>query len=123
MNDLESRLRDLPLREPSAQLDERVMAQKPDRPTPETGRSRRVPVWLAAVTAALMGVAGFGAGATWRGERATEIVEPPTQPPVTIQVIYNSPATGDPFDFTQSSDVFPAGKMEEKIAIHEGVES
>jgi len=118
MDDFESKLKRLPLRAPSPRLDARVVAQKPERPIQPSPVTWRVPVWLAAAAAAIMALAGFAAGTAWRGER--RVVEFRPSPPVTIQVIHDSSATGNPFDFTRASDIFPAGKMEATIHTSKG---
>lgn len=119
MEDLESKLRGLRLRRPSQNLDERIMAQKPERPVQPSPARWRVPVWLAAAAALVMAVAGFAAGRAWRGNQTVAMSR--SQPSVMLQVIYHSPSSANPFDFTRASDIFPAGKMETTIQTSKGI--
>ena len=119
MDDLEANLRKLPLRVPSPMLDLRVAAQMPQRPTEQPAPRWRVPLWSAAAASIAMAIVGFGAGVAWRGEKPA--VGVPIAPPVTVQVIYNAPASGNPFDFTHASEFLPAGEMEAKIQTGRGV--
>ena len=119
MDDLEAKLRTLRLREPSPDLDDRVRAQKPERPPSPEFASTRVSIWVAAAAALVMAVAGFAVGAAWRGEPAVVIRQGPP-PPVAVQVIYNSPSSGNPFDFTLASDIFPPGEMTTSIQTQKG---
>lgn len=110
MKNLESKLRKLPLIAPSRDLDERVLAQKPERPMQPLPGRRGLPIWVAAAVALIMGIVGFGAGTAWRSRRP--IAGRDRRPPVMIQVIYNSPTSPNPFDFTTASHFFPAGELE-----------
>jgi hypothetical protein len=130
MEDFEARLRAIPLRGPSPELDGRVEAQKPPAPIrrPPSARNR-VPAWLAAAAAVVMGMIGFAAGLAWRDEdnaglkgaaaAATPVAAP--APIQHIQIIYQAPSNTNPFDFTYASDFFPAGEMEAQITTGEGV--
>ena len=119
MKDLESKLKALRLRPPSRNLDDRVLAQKRERPVAASYAVRRVPIWLTAAVALVMALAGFATGAAWRGEQPSS-AEHHRSAPVMVHVIYNSPSSGNPFDFTHASDVFPAGKLETKTHIEKG---
>lgn len=119
MKDLETKLRGLPLRVPSNELDERVMAQKPPRPASAAPSSWRLPMWAVAAVALVMAFMGFTVGAAWRGEPAV-VVEQPPPPPVMVQVIYNSRSSPNPFDFTHTSDMFPGGELETTIRTEKG---
>ena len=118
MEQLESRLKALPLRAPSRNLDVRVLGQKPQRPLQPLRTPRRVPIWLTAAVGLLMAFAGFATGLAWRGEQATTDLHRAV--PVMVHVIYNSPASGNPFDFTRASDIFPAGELEAKTHVQTG---
>ena len=113
MKDLERKLRRFPLAAPSRDLDDRVLAQKPERPAEPCRERRRVPLWLTAAIALIMAAVGFGAGVTWRS--APPVATRDRRPPVMIQVIYSSPTSRNPFDFTNASQFFPAGKPEVTI--------
>ncbi len=110
MKDLESKLRKLPLIAPAQDVDCRILAQKPERPVKPFGEPRRVPVWMTAAVALLTAVAGFGSGVAWRSRQ--EVATRANRPPVMIEVIYDSPASRNPFDFTNASHFFPAGQVE-----------
>jgi hypothetical protein len=109
MKNLEEELRRQPLLAPSKDLDERVLAQRPRPEGKRSGSPWRVPLWGTAAVGIVMGLGGFVAGFSWRGN-------PPKpdhgrQPPITIQVIYDSPVAGNPFDFTRAADFFPAENL------------
>jgi len=118
MEDLESKLRELRLRPPSSGLDDRVMAQKPQPSLSYPATPWRVPIWVAASVALVMGAAGFVAGLTWHGERS--VVRRPPLAPVTVYVIHDLPSSGNPFDFTQPSEVLPTGNLETKTYVQKG---
>jgi len=118
MNDLESELRGLPLIAASPDLDRRVLSQKPEPSLPPAPAPWRVPVWAAAMAALAMAVAGFGAGFAWRAPQG--VAAPLRAAPTTVQIIYHSASTGDPFDFTRASSVFPAGDLEAKVYVERG---
>ena len=108
--ELESKLRTLPLMAPSGDLDARVLAQKPERPMRPFRARRRVPVWVTVGVALIMAVVGFAGGVLWRGGKP--VARHDQRPPVRVQVIYNSPTSPNPFDFTTASHFFPAGELE-----------
>jgi len=110
VKDLESKLKRLPLMAPSRDLDDRVLAQKPKQPVQRYREAWRVPVWVTAAVALLTVVVGFVAGAAWRSGRPVARKEP--RPPVMVQVIYDSPTSRNPFDFTGASHFFPAREVE-----------
>ncbi|MDP2898159.1 MAG: hypothetical protein Q8Q12_16610 [bacterium] len=110
MKEMESKLKDLPLRRPSADLDGRLLREKPERPMQPHWRRQRVSVWATAIVGVMMAVAGFVAGAAWRSGKHTS--RPGEPPRVVIQVIYNSPDSRNPFDFTRASHLFPAQEVE-----------
>ncbi len=105
--DFESKLRSLRLRQPSRELDERILAARTGQaPTKICQSSRRISLRAAVAASLAAGLIGFAAGLAVR-----EI--PPGGPygpvsPAAVQVIYHDPSTGDPFDFTRvPGDVFP----------------
>ncbi len=110
MKDLESKLRKLPLTAPSRDLDGRVLAQKPEGPMQPLPGRRGLPIWVTAAVALIMAIVGFGGGVLWRSEH--RVVNGGHPPPVVVQVIYNSPNSRNPFDFTTASHFFPAGELE-----------
>jgi hypothetical protein len=120
MNDLETRLRALPLRTPSTNLDSRVWAHRPEPSfRPPLLLRRGIPLWLAAAAGLLLAIAGYAAG---RFACSPQIAGPPLRPaPVMVQVVYNSPDAGDPFDFTRASKSFPAGELEAKVQVQGGI--
>ncbi len=109
MKELESKLRKLPLTAPPQDLDERVSAQKPEHPTHPARRPQRVPVWLTAAISVVTAGLGFAMGAGLRSGRPAAVSQP--RPPIMLQVIYDSPASRNPFDFTSASHFFPAGEV------------
>lgn len=118
MKDLERKLRKLPLIAPSRGLDHRVSAKKPERPGQLFPERRGVPIWVTAAVGLIMTLVGFAIGTAWRGEQPVARRHP--RPPVRVYVIYDSPASGNPFDFTRASDMFPAGKMETTTQTQKG---
>ncbi|NQT83775.1 hypothetical protein HQ563_12160 [bacterium] len=120
MKDLESKLKKLPLVAPSPDLDDRVSAQKTGRPVRRFPERRGVPVWVTGAVALIMAVVGFAVGASRRGEQPHRRPGRERRPPVRLHVIYNSPSSGNPFDFTRASDMFPAGKMETTTQTQKG---
>ena len=125
MDPFESKLRALPLRQPSDQLDERVLSAKPTRKVSGVNLRRPVPLWIAIAATLLMSAAGFSAGHALRTETAK--IMPTTAEerrgdlpdatafgrtllPASVQVIYHSPSGRNAFDFTRASDAFlPVG--------------
>ena len=105
---LESHLRDMPLREPSDGLDERVLSLRRLAPV-----SRGVPWWLAAAASFVMGAAGFLMGAAWPGEPTASPLAP--APTIQVQVIYDSPGAQNPFDFTEAAHDFNGGEWETSV--------
>jgi hypothetical protein len=123
MDDIEARLKRLPLRQPSGELDRRVLnrfAQFREGETPaEPSRSRwAVPLWAAAAMSAAVGWAGFMSGLAIRSERPTVAAEEPA--PVMSEVLCQSPAGRNPFDLTQSADPLLPGKPVVSIQISKG---
>jgi hypothetical protein len=107
---LESKLKRLYLKVPSGSLDSRVLSQKPLHSTQPARERWRVPVWVTSVIAVATGLAGFVGGVALRsGERTTRQGAPS---PVNVQVIYDSPGSRNPFDFTRASHFFPGSEME-----------
>ena len=107
MDNLESNLRKLPLRAPSERLDDRVLGLKPER----TSRAaQRVPVWSAVAASLLMAGLGFAAGLNCRG--AGTVDSPEADPPIRVELIYDSPTGTNPFDFTTASTDFSHGEWE-----------
>ncbi len=112
MDDFEARLKGLRLSEPSHELDERVRSLKSEHAAPgPQRRSWQVPLWAATAVSLAMGLAGLGLGLALRG--SPRAAYPGESPPASVQVIYHSPSTGTPFDFTRytrtSSALFPPG--------------
>ena len=110
MDNLESRLRDLSLQAPSQELDERVLGLKPERPSRAV---RRVPLWSAVAASLLMASVGFAAGLNCRGVGTADT--PGTRPPISVELICESPSGTNPFDFTGASSDFPAREWELKV--------
>jgi hypothetical protein len=110
MDNLESRLKDLSLRAPSHELDDRVLGLKPERPARAL---RRVPLWSAVAASLLMAGFGFAAGVTCPGARSRDKLE--TRPPIRVELICDSPSGTNPFDFTAASSGFPAREWELKV--------
>ena len=110
MKELESKLKGLPVRRPSADLDDRVLREKPEQPMQPYRQRRRVSVWVTAIVGLMMALVGFVAGAAWRGGGQTARPEGP--PRAVIQVIHNSAGSRNRFDFTRASHFLPAGEME-----------
>ena len=107
MDNLESRLKDLSLRAPSQELDDRVLGLKPERPS---RAARRVPLWSAVAASLVMASLGFAAGVTCHGAGSPD--KPETRPPIRIELICDSPSGTNPFDFTPASSDFPAREWE-----------
>jgi hypothetical protein len=116
MDNLESKLRDLALRAPSHELDERILGLKPER---HSRAVRRVPLWSAVAASLVMASLGFGAGLTCHGTRTVD--SPETRPPIRVELIYHSPSGTNPFDFTTASSGFPA--RESEITVISNVET
>jgi hypothetical protein len=113
VKELESKLRKLPLVGPPSELDERVLAQKPERPLQPFPERRRVPLWVTVAVGIITATAGFAAGRVWRSPRP--VVRHDRPQPIVVQVIYDSPTSRNPFDFTTASHFFPARKLEIKM--------
>ncbi len=118
MKDFESKLKSFPLAAPSQELDARVLTQKPHCPSPSHSPRWRVPIWVTGAIALAMALAGFVAGATWRGRES--IPSHATRTPVKMCVIYDLTGPRNPFDFTFASDFFPAEKLETTVRTQKG---
>lgn len=114
MDEFEDRLKSLALREPSNEMDARVMAMRP-QPAPQlVWWRRRSPLWAsAAVCASLCAVAFFAGRMSHQPEQTpapTFAVAPPAPrptpelEPVRVYVIYNTPEN-NPFDFRNAEFV------------------
>jgi len=116
MDELESRLRSLPLRRPSPGLDDRVFGSA--RPAGagaerQAGRSpARVPLWSAAAAAILMGLLGYGL--RWLTAPAAA-ERRPALPIVTTEIIVRPAADAMPFDFTRPSDPWLEGPLQAEL--------
>lgn len=118
-HDLEARLKELRLRAPSEELDLQVLARERQVPLPGTRWSgRRVPVWVAAVASLAVGGMGFAIGLHVKANPPPPLADTPA--PVTVQVIYHSPLTGNLFDFTRPSEHSLPGRMETSIQTTKG---
>jgi hypothetical protein len=101
MEDFESKLKDLRLRQPSPELDERVLAVKAEQVRAGMCQgARRIPLWAAAAAALTAGFIGFAAGIAFRASTPASLSG--SAPPASVQVIYHDPSAGDPFDFTSA---------------------
>jgi len=100
MDDLEARLKGLPLRAPSPELDRRILdalASPMNRPG-----GNGVPWWAAAAVALGIGLGGFFVG---RGFPSHKVDAPMRATAFAIEIVdRNSP---NAFDFTQSRRTFP----------------
>ena len=110
MDNLESKLKGLSLRVPSQELDERVLGLKPELPSHAV---RRVPLWSAVAASLVMAGLGFAAGVTCHGTGSPRPTE--TRPPISVELICESPCGANPFDFTAVSSDFPAREWELKV--------
>jgi len=113
MDDFERRLGKLRPRDPSPELDRKVLGARPAAPVRPGALGRPVPLWIVAAVALATGIAGFGAGI------AVGILGPPARlapgAPVTFQITQGPSASGNPFDFTRASGMFPPGPMRTTI--------
>ena len=110
MKKLETELKRLQLRPPSPRLDSRVLSQRPEHSMQPPPERWRVSVWVTSVIAIATGLAGFVVGVALRSDVRT--TRPGTTSPVSVQVIYDSPGSRNPFDFTRASHFFPGSEME-----------
>jgi hypothetical protein len=113
MEDLESRLRGLPVRAPSQELDERVLTAKPEREFRPSRLRRLVPLWAAMAACIVMGSLGFAGGTFYEGKRSAASLE--ARPPIRIELIYDSPTGINPFDFTSATADFPDEEWEVRV--------
>jgi hypothetical protein len=119
MEDFESRLKGLRLRQPSPELDQRILAAK-TQAVPANGRRRvrQMPLWAAAAASLLLGLFGFAAGFAVRG--SPPVILSSQNPPASVQVIYHAPSTGDPFDFTRNPDAIVPRQVKTTLQIMKG---
>jgi len=110
MDNLESKLKGLSLREPSRELDDRILGLKPERPSRAV---RRVPLWAAVAVSLAMASLGFAAGLNCRGVGTADT--PGARPPIRIELICDSPSGTNPFDFTAAASDLPAREWELKV--------
>jgi hypothetical protein len=105
MDQLEEKLKSLRLREPSADLDRRVLSHK----SRSRSRLRRpVPMWAAMAAAAAMALFGFAIGkAMDETPDPTTISRSMDQPAVQVHVIMDPASVVRLFDLTQNSPSFP----------------
>ena len=107
MHDLESELRNLPLRVPSRDLDARILAQRPVRRGGDVpSRRRQRPYWILGWSLAV-GVLGFFLGRLTSPEMPAPSPAPATTP--TMTVIMNIPMVGNPFEVVNPPDIFETG--------------
>jgi hypothetical protein len=119
MDEIEARLKRLSLRQPSAALDHRVLSQAPQMSPVESPRPRwAVPLWAAAAASMAIGGIGFMAGMAVRTDRPGAVAEEP--PPVTTDVLCQSPEGRNPFDLTQFADPLLPGKPVVSVQISKG---
>jgi len=107
MDNLGSKLKELSLRAPSQELDDRVLGLKTERPPRPV---RRVPLWSAVAASLVMASLGFAAGVACHGTRTVD--SPETRPPIRVELIYDSPTGTNPFDFTTASTDFAHSEWE-----------
>ncbi len=101
MDPLEEKLQSLRLREPSADLDRRVLSHKPRS---RSSLQRPVPLWFALAAAAAMAFFGFAAGMTMIEQPAPATISRTTdRPAVQVHVIMDPAEAAKMFDFTQRS--------------------
>jgi hypothetical protein len=113
MEDLESRLRGLPVRAPSQELDDRVLSAKPERQFGASCVRRLVPLWAALAACIVVGSLGFAGGTAYESKRSAGNFE--ARPPIRIELIYDSPTGINPFDFTSASAEFPDEQWEVRV--------
>ena len=99
MNDFELKLRRLKLRAPSDALDERIMGLKPESPERPSAAGWRVRGWSAVAASVVMVCVGFVAGAVWSAALRGQSDEPT----MVVHVLYESPSSTNPFDFTRAA--------------------
>src|SRR5210317_1850813 len=117
MNDIEAKLRNLPLAAPSPDLDTRVAAQKVYLEKIVRKRRRRIPAWAAGVAACFTGCIGFLAGIVYM--ESLERPDVHVGSPVKMEVIYISDS--NPFDCSTSPDHRDPEQFEVQLKIPKGV--
>jgi len=112
MNDLESRLKEMPLAKPSPRLRQRIFDGMPETEMPERRRKGpasifqvRIPLGWAAAAAILMGLVGFAA-ARQSGSNLPQT--PASRRSTTVEVQIVEVPAGQPhfFDFTGTTEDF-----------------
>jgi hypothetical protein len=117
MNDLESRLKDMPLAKPSPPLRQRIFAGMPDRRRrrgPASIFQVRIPLGWAAAAAILMGVVGFMA-ARQSGSNLPQTPAPRGSTTVEVQIVEVPAGQRHFFDFTGTRDDFLPRDSEVRI--------
>jgi len=105
MDPLEKKLKSLRLREPSADLDRRVLSH---RPRSRSSLRRPVPLWQAAAAAAAMAFIGFAVGKSMEEPfDPTTISRATDQPAVQVHEIMDPASAVRMFDLTQTKPSFP----------------
>ena len=116
MDPLEEKLKAMPLRSPSSELDERVLNPLRAQSILLSPRRRVIPISWAVAAAILACLLGFGSGLYWG---RTPIPPPPQT--VQIYVVPVPPGQSNFFDFTQAAQDFPQGKLEFHVSASKGI--
>ena len=114
--DIESELKKLKLRGPSDELDQRVLSQREGPDAPSRPGRLQVSMWVAMAAAVLMGCLGFFFGAMTARESSPRLPHLIS----TTEILYQTASLANPFDFTNHSEDFPAGKLNAKLEIPKG---
>jgi hypothetical protein len=120
MNDLEPRLRGLPLARPSAQLRERIFQGMPEEQGPQRVRPPRrrlapifqvrIPLGWAAAAALLMGLVGFTAARQSASTLPQQTPAPRISRTIEVQIVEVPAGRRHFFDFTGADDdLLPRG--------------
>lgn len=117
MNDLESRLKEMPLAKPSPRLRQRIFDGMPDRRRrrgPASIFQVRIPLGWAAAAAILMGLVGFAA-ARQSGPNLPQTPAPRGSSRVEVQIVEVPAGRPHFFDFTGAADDFLPRDSEVRI--------
>lgn len=112
MNDLEQRMRELKLHEPSPELDEAVIGMLRHQ-----NKTKSVPLTWAVAASIVFGAICFWGGLQWQNTPAEQ-----EEKPAQIQVYIIDRSGENPFDFTQSFPQFYDGEVEVKTIPAKGSE-
>ena len=115
MNDFESRLKDIPLRSPSSELDDRILSETARHRAEVVDTTRRISLGWAVAASLAACFLGFLGGLSWQDARSPESTATPV--PIQVRVIYEPSLARDPFDLSKQPEPLLGRDVQTRVLV------